>query len=111
MDGLPQTGDGASGTPPEAIESEKLRELLKASTKDSKVIFGALRGVFDLNLNSIENFYHLVDQRVSEQNGATAILCEFTVYYNDGTSRKFPSIKSFQEYAETRKRHPTLGHL
>lgn len=111
MHGLPRSDNGPHQAPAETVAGQQLENLLRNTTKDAKVIFGASRGVFDLNRSSIENFFNLVDQRVCEQNHCGAATCEFAVYYSDGTSRKFPSIRDFQQYSETRKRHPTVVTL
>lgn len=111
MNGLPSTNPGASKSLEAIGPDEQLESLLRRTSRDSKVIFGALRGIFDLSRNDILNFYHLVDQRVTEQNGRSAGVCEISVYYNDGTSRKFPTATEFADYAETRNRFPTLVTL
>lgn len=111
MNGIPPANRGSDQTPETAVAGEKLRSILRQSTRDSKVIFGAHRGVFALQRIDIENFFHLVTQRVAEQNGEGTEFCEVGVYYNDGTSRRFPSIESFNQYTETNKRHPTVVTL
>ncbi len=108
MNGLPSTDSGTDQSLEAASSDEQLESILKRTSRDSKVIFGALRGVFDLSRNDILNFYHLVDQRVAEQNGKSASICEIAVYYNNGTSRKFPTAREFENYTETRNRFPTL---
>ena len=108
MNGLPSTNSGSDQSPVETITREQIGSLFRNTSKSSKVIFGALRGVFDLTRNDIENFFHLVDQRVGEQNSCDDILCEVSIYYSDGTSRKFPSIGEFKNYSETKKRIPTV---
>ena len=104
VNGLPQEAEGSSS-------SEQLNSILRNTSRDTKVIFGALRGTFELKKTEVENFFHLVDQRVREQNNPGAAICEVSVYYNDGTSRKFPSIADFGDYSETRKRCPTVVTL
>lgn len=108
MNGLSRPDSGSGGALEEVSESEQLANLLRNTSADSKVIFGAQRGTFDLDQRQIENFFHLVDQRIAEQNHPKAKYAEFCVYYNDGTSRKFPNVEAFQSYAETRKRVPTV---
>ncbi|MCE8513013.1 hypothetical protein KBY22_09925 [Ruegeria pomeroyi] len=108
MNGLLRPHDGSPQAPAKTGDRQQLENLLRNTSSDAKVIFGASRGVFDLNRSAIENFFHLVDQRVCEQNNCGASVCEFAVYYNDGTSRKFPSVDDFRQYSETRKRHPTV---
>ncbi|MCU0829016.1 MAG: hypothetical protein MUE52_16885 [Tabrizicola sp.] len=90
------------------LPAEDQARVSRARTIDRKVIFGALRGVFDLNRAQIESFFHVIDQRISEQNHRTPIVCEVAVYYSDGTSRKFESVTSFSNYSETRNRFPTV---
>lgn len=108
MNGLP-SADNRSDTPTEGtLEGQQLQSLLRTTSREHKVIFGAHRGVFDLSRSDIENFVHLVDQRVAEQNACGASNCEIAVYYNDGTSRRFPSLEDFNQYSETRNRFPTV---
>lgn len=108
MHGLPSSDNGNDSQAAGTLESRQLQSLLRNTTRDHKVIFGAHRGVFDLNRSDIENFVHLVNQRISEQNECGASTCEIAVYYNDGTSRRFPNLVEFTEYSETRKRFPTV---
>jgi hypothetical protein len=108
MNGLPSTSNGSDPEAEETLEGRQLQSILRSTTRDHKVIFGAQRGVFDLSRLDIENFVHLVDQRVEEQNSCGASVCEISVYYSDGTSRRFPNLKDFSNYAETRKRFPTV---
>lgn len=108
MNGLPSANNGSDPAAEETRESRQLQSLLRSTTRDHKVIFGAHRGVFDLARLDIENFVHLVNQRVAEQNSCGAYTCEVAVYYSDGTSRRFPSLKDFSSYSETRKRFPTV---
>lgn len=107
-DGLPRSDNRVATSTPVTLESALLEGMLRSAARDTKVIFGALRGVFDLNRAAVENFFHLIDQRVYEQNGCRAAICEVCIYYTDGTSRKFPSIDAFKNYSETRKRYPTV---
>jgi len=111
MNGLSQTDNGSPAKTGEVVASEQLQSILRNTERDTKVIFGALRGTFDLDKNKVENFFHLVEQRVREQNRPSASVCEVSVYYNDGTSRKFPSIEEFGDYSETRNRFPTVVTL
>lgn len=111
MNGLSRHDNGVPEAAAETGESEQLNSILRNTSTDTKVIFGAIRGIFDLDKNQVENFFHLVDQRVREQNKPSASICEVSVYYNDGTSRKFPTIADFGNYSETRNRFPTVVTL
>lgn len=107
-DGRAQDDHGSVLPTTVPVQTEDRTRVSRARAIDRKVIFGALRGVFDLNRSQIESFFHIIDQRVSEQNHRTPIVCEVAVYYSDGTSRKFESVPSFSNYSETRNRFPTV---
>lgn len=99
---------GPSDPSPSDGEQSQLQNLLTNTSGSSKVTFGARRGVFDLTKEQVENFFHLVDQRISEQHACSAEICEFQVYYDDGASRLFRSLGDFQGYHETIYRVPTI---
>lgn len=111
MHGVPSTDSGSRRAIEADGEGEQLRSILRQTSQDVKVIFGARRGVFDLTRVDIENFFHLVTQRVLEQNGQGPAICDVSIYYNDGTSRRFPNIEQFSEYSETNNRYPTVVTL
>ncbi len=111
MNGFPSANRGAGTSLEAPNERSALRSILRNTSRDFKVIFGAHRGVFDLKRIDIENFFHLVDQRVDEQNGCKSVYSEVAVYYTNGTSRRFPSVEDFSSYTETSKRYPTLVTL
>lgn len=67
--------------------------------------------MFDARLEDIDNFYHLIKQRVSEQAECTAEKTEVVLYLSDGTSRRLPSFDDFKNYAETSPAVPTLINL
>ena len=50
----------------------------------------------------IENVYHLVDQRVTQQNSAKLIQFSVTVFFNDGSSVLLNSLEDFLHYNEVR---------
>jgi hypothetical protein len=56
---------------------------------------------FDLARSDIENVYHLVDQRVS-QNGGTLIEFTATISYNDHSSVELKSLEELLHYREVR---------
>jgi len=108
MNELPSTNSGNARTTAQASGDERVAAILRSTAKNSKITFGAHRGTFDLEKRDVENFFHLVDQRVREQNSVAFENAEFCVYYNDGSSRRFAQIQGFIEYAETRRRYPTV---
>ncbi|MGH1439401.1 MAG: hypothetical protein ACRBBR_04745 [Cellvibrionaceae bacterium] len=67
---------------------------------------GTVKGSFDISTLEIENFYHLVHQRVSKQNESTLIHLALTVHYDDGTSVTHNDVSHFHDYYHTEPCHP-----
>lgn len=108
MNGLPSTNPANDLAHKEDDANENLRSLLERVSRDHKIIYGAIRGVFDLNRSHIENFVHLLNQRVEEQQGQCTSHCEICVYYNNGTSRRISGFEQFSNFTETANRFPTV---
>lgn len=60
------------------------------------------RGSFDIGHDEIVSFYHLVNQRVTQQNAANLVQFTVNVVYNDGASILHNSLEGFQAYNEVR---------
>lgn len=59
-------------------------------------------GVFDVGFDEIKSFYHLVEQRVRQQNAASLIQFTVKVIYDDGSSILHSSLEGFEAYNEVR---------
>ena len=57
---------------------------------------------FEVNRQGIENLFHLVDQRVRQQNDATLIQFTVRVIYDDDSSVLLNSFEDFRHYTEVR---------
>lgn len=68
-------------------------------------------GPFDVGRQDIENFYHLVNQRVTQQNEATLIQFSVRVVYDDQSSVLLNSIEDFVHYNEVRPIGSIAAHL
>jgi len=62
----------------------------------------SIRGVFCVSKDEISSTFHLVDQRIWQQNGG--VLTQFTVkiFYDDDSSVFLNSIEDFHHYSEVR---------
>lgn len=90
------------------LRPEEVRTLLDGALQSGKVIAGARRGVFEMRRADCENFYHLISQRVRDQNSCSLEKFEISVFHSNGTSIKLAGISEFSRYAETRKVTPTV---
>ena len=66
---------------------------------------------FEVNRQGIENIFHLVDQRVRQQNDATLIQFIVRVVYDDDSSVLINSIDDFRHYTEIRSLVSVGVHL
>lgn len=83
-----------------------LEGAFKSTLGNKKLIMGAIRGSFDISRNEVENFHHLVTQRVKDQNEYSLQKFEVNIFYDDGSSIKLESMDEFRSYIETRALHP-----
>lgn len=113
-----ETNEAASGnngaievTSPGLPAKLQQRSKRQSELKPTKVIAGGVRGVFDARILDIENFHHLICQRVRDQADCESEDTEVAVYLSNGTSRRFPSIDEFKGYVETGDPVPTVVNL
>ncbi|WP_182871085.1 hypothetical protein, partial [Stieleria mannarensis] len=91
---------------PQAIalpcEQQHFAEFISGLLGKPQTISKRRTGVFDLGFDDIASFYHLVDQRVKQQNAASLVQFTVKVIYDDGASILHNSLESFQSYNEVR---------
>jgi hypothetical protein len=75
-----------------------IASLLGRPQRISKV----MHGVFDLGKTDLIQFYHLIDQRITQQNDATLVQFSADVLYQDGSSVLLDSLNAFETYNEIR---------
>ncbi len=63
---------------------------------------GSFTGTFCVKLEDIDNFFHLIDQRVTEQNRGNLVQFTALVKFDDGTSIELPSLEYLHSYSEVR---------
>jgi hypothetical protein len=67
-----------------------------------QVAEGHFEGPFDIELRDIENFYYLIEQRVTEQNKGRLIQFTTNIYFDDGTSVEVQTLSGLKAYSEVR---------
>lgn len=67
-----------------------------------QTIENSFLGHFDLDRKHIENVFHLVDQRIRQQNKGTLVQFTVTIMYADESSVLLNSIDDFINYSEVR---------
>lgn len=81
--------------------SEKdFHKFLKGLLGKPESIKKDFRGVFYLSVDDIVSLFHLVDQRINQQNEATLVDFSTTINYDDGSSVTLSGIDSLQTYNE-----------
>jgi hypothetical protein len=68
-------------------------------------------GAFILTKADVSNLYHLVDQRIHQQNEATLVQFTVRIVYNDNSSVLLKSLQDFEVYNEIRPIGSTAAHL
>ena len=76
-----------------------------------QVIERVFKGIYELNQCDIENTYHLVEQRVHQQNEAVLIQFVVNVYYDDNSAVQLNSLEDFMLYREVRPLVPIAVNL
>lgn len=62
----------------------------------------SFHGVFKISRDDVTNAYHLVDQRIHQQNDATLVQFKVKILYDDNSSVLLNSLKDFIHYTEIR---------
>jgi hypothetical protein len=92
-------------------EPEDFREFISGLLGKPQTITKYIAGPFELTKHDIENFYHLVVQRVSQQNEATLIQFSITIKYDDNSTVLLNGLDDFLRYHEVRPITSTAATL
>lgn len=92
-------------------DTQQFGDFVSSLLGKPQTIMCAYSGPFEVNRHDIENFYHLVIQRVTQQNEATLLQFTTRIVYDDGSSVLLNSLQDFQDYAEVRPLVSTGVHL
>lgn len=76
-----------------------------------QTIEGIVYGPFDISKGDVEDLYHLIEQRIAQQNEATLLQFSIRVVYDDSTSVLIDGLPSFLAYNEVRPVASIGAHL
>lgn len=76
-----------------------------------QTIENSARGAFELRKDDITNSYHLVVQRIAQQNDAHLLQFTVRLVFDDNSSVLLNSLADFIAYSEVRPVYPTQAHL
>lgn len=91
--------------------TEDFGKFIESLLGKPQTISGAERGAFELKPDDISNSYHLVDQRVKQQNDAKLIQFTVRLVFDDNSSVLLNSFEDFQAYTEVRPVIVLQAHL
>lgn len=92
-------------------EPENFSSFIGSLLGKPQTISGFERGAFELRRDDVINSYHLVTQRVMQQNEATLIQFIVTLAFDDDGSVVLNSLDDFINYTEVRPVVVTQAHL
>jgi hypothetical protein len=84
------------------IGEEQFAEFIAGLLGKPQTIENKYNIAFDLELADIESCFHLVDQRVTQQNRASLVQFSAEIVYEDNSSLLLNSIEDFVRYREVR---------
>lgn len=93
------------------MERAGFADFVKGLLGQPQTIENLYAGAFDIGKDAIENLFHLVDQRVSQQNQAHLIQFSIKIYYSDDSSVLLNSLTDFKSYREIRPQQSTSANL
>lgn len=90
---------------------EEFGEFISGLFGKPQTVERHIPGAFVLTKADVANLYHLVDQRIHQQNEATLVQFTVRIVYNDNSSVQLRSLEDFMVYGEMRPVASTGAHL
>jgi hypothetical protein len=75
-------------------------EFISGLLKTPRTISRYREAVFEVSKGDIEELYHLIYQRITEQAPSSLIKCEMYIFYENGKSVELSALQEFSRYAE-----------
>lgn len=91
--------------------TEDLGKFIGSLLGKPQTIAGAERGAFEVRREDIVSSFHLVNQRVQQQNDAQLIQFTVRLIFDDNSSVLLNSMEDFNAYSEVRPIVVTQAHL
>lgn len=93
------------------IDQEEFKKFITGLLGKPQTLESTLRGCFELDARDVENTFHLVQQRVTQQNAATLIQFTVKLVYEDNSTVLLNSLEAFKTHAEVRPVATIGAHL
>jgi hypothetical protein len=81
---------------------DQFRDFIAGLLGRAQTIETTIAGPFEVTKDSIENLYHLLEQRLSSQNEATLVQFTTRIVYDDNSSVLLNSLQDFLSYNEVK---------
>jgi hypothetical protein len=80
----------------------QFKEFIKGLLGTPQTITKRIRGNFQMELKDLQNFYDLIDQRITQQNNGKLIQLKTQIYYSDDSSVILSSYEELITYNEVK---------
>lgn len=90
---------------------EEFGEFLSGLLGKPQTISRTFQGAFEVAQPEIEGFYHLIKQRIEQQNDATVVQFSTRIVFDDNSSILLNSISDFHRYHEVRPIASVAVHM
>lgn len=84
------------------FDDEQFKEFLVGLLGKPQKIQRIIRGTFEIHLSEIQNFHHLIEQRINQQNEGKLLQFRATIVFNDSSSVELNSFSELETYNEIR---------
>jgi hypothetical protein len=108
---LIQSGKDGNYTVVLPCSQQHFKEFVSGLLGKPQTIERRFFGWYEISKNDLINIYHLVDQRVFQQNGGTLLQFSVKIVYQDQSSVLINSLQDFEVYAEIRPLISVSAHL
>ena len=83
-------------------EPEQFGEFISGLLGKPQTIEKSIHGIFEISRQDVVNTFHLVDQRIHQQNDASLVQFTVRMLYDDDSSILLNSLADFEHYTEIR---------
>lgn len=84
------------------FDEEQFKEFLIGLLGKPQTIERIINGSFDVQLSDIQNFHHLIEQRINQQNVGRLLQFRVKIMFNDQSSVELNSFEELETYNEIR---------
>jgi hypothetical protein len=93
------------------VDKDAFKDFVKAILGKPQTITRIVFGTFSLEISDLTDLFHLVDQRVHQQNKAQLIQFTTKMVYSDNSTRLLSSLEELETFSEPRDVYPIAVHL